>query len=634
MGDFAAGGLREPQETDEATANAGYLSQPASLGDAYVNSVIRGSGTQWVMRHAEHGAFAGASDSDRIIRALMDPFPSDQVVQPETVSADEINRRYAAPGTKIATKPMSDDLGRMLGQEQHEDMARDDVISRYENVHSWYSNIPLSIAAFMSDPTNLATSFIPGVGEEMILARLGLEATTGLAGFAARAGARVVAGGTAGLAAQAPVTALKYFTAQAEGSTDYDARAAFADMASAAVGGAAFHAGFGTIGDLLKARFPNRALPAGVPDRPITRSLMFGGPKDIELEDSYLADVAHAVDKFHTELTGEEPPLSVKDLDLEERYFHNIATGADTLANFHGIRTAFAQLLRGEQVDVMPIFDEAEARNAQRVQELDAEIAKRKEQLAQLPSPDPFALRFGERAKEALTGEKVDVSQATAAAGAQRTQLESVIAGMQRERDMIERLRTEGRTETAMRQPIMGPAELAATQKMVFARGITSFGTRRFEPDWAAQRAAKEEIASPTRPTQWPAHLPQPGAPMPEVKGAPAAPAAAEGVKPGEGEKPPGEKPPGEKPPPGGKPGEGEKPAAETAPTLGQGKVPSDAAHDMAMAENLFARMVKEIGLSKLIKPDIEKADAAMSRAQEVGEAYAQAAQCLVESGV
>lgn len=170
----------------------------------------------------------------------------------EPLSAEEINKRYAPIGfdgkpVSITDEPLPDEIGAKLGKMKQDRLNAEDTWARYSRAHSGVTNFGVGMGGFLLDPVNAGSLFVPGIGEEMALTaatRVGLE------GVAARSAARVVAGASAGAAAQAPLTAVKYGL-DPLASQDFDWRSALTDVAYAAVGNAAIHAGaFGSAREL------------------------------------------------------------------------------------------------------------------------------------------------------------------------------------------------------------------------------------------------------------------------------------------------------------------------------------------------------------------------------------------------
>jgi hypothetical protein len=256
----------QPIEEPEASAAAAYQNIPAPLGQFLGEQI--GSTVRQIGRVAEQGMFEGAGAFPQLLyglaqagtatpEATVGGVPSTTEVTPPgsvptpLLSPEDYNARYAPNGpdgkpVSLGSEPMPQGIAKLVGDAKREEIERDNVSSRFENAHSWPANFAAGTLGFMLDPLRAATAFVPGLGEEAVLARLGT-------GIAARLGARVVAGATAGAAAQAPLAALQYGLGQEEAS-DYGLRDAFRDMAFAAAGNAIFHTGIGTAGEILRGR--------------------------------------------------------------------------------------------------------------------------------------------------------------------------------------------------------------------------------------------------------------------------------------------------------------------------------------------------------------------------------------------
>lgn len=203
--------------------------------------------------YGERGAAVGKNDSGFWFSRYVDGLtksdfgnegaivPSDQL-QPEpelsdapALPADVINKRYAPAGTTITDQPMTEALARVIGRQKGEEMDREGVLERFSSAHSWPVNFATELAASMMDPLNAVSMFVPGVGEEQLLAR---ATAIGLGeGVLARTAARVGAEATAVGASQAPLIALKYGAGQ-EQNSDYNLRSAFLELAYGIAGGA------------------------------------------------------------------------------------------------------------------------------------------------------------------------------------------------------------------------------------------------------------------------------------------------------------------------------------------------------------------------------------------------------------
>lgn len=253
----------KPIEEPEEAAAAEYPKMPATAGQVLGEEAA--STFRQVSSVAAQGAYQGSGLLPQVLYGLgrnadaIDPMTAGQEAMPPPgslpspmVPPDEFNKKYAPLGNdgklvSLGDKPMPDAIAKLIGEAKTEEIERGNVLGRYQNAHGWPTNFAVSAAGFMLDPLRAATAFVPGIGEEAILARLGV-------GALARTGARVIAGGAAGALAMAPVAALEYGLGQYEMS-DYSLRDAFRDVAFGAAGNAIIHAGItGPMGDLLRYR--------------------------------------------------------------------------------------------------------------------------------------------------------------------------------------------------------------------------------------------------------------------------------------------------------------------------------------------------------------------------------------------
>jgi hypothetical protein len=145
----------------------------------------------------------------------------------------------AAAAPDLFADNMPEGVVDALADSKRHEIEREATFQRFEQAHSWPVNFAARTALTMLDPVNTAALFIPGVGEEAVLARLG-------SGVVARTAARGVAGATAGAAGMVPGVALRLGLSEADGG-DYGLRQAFSDLASGAVLGALIHAGIGGV---------------------------------------------------------------------------------------------------------------------------------------------------------------------------------------------------------------------------------------------------------------------------------------------------------------------------------------------------------------------------------------------------
>lgn len=245
-----------PLETPESTAAEGYEQTPNAEGLAG-NLALRAQsawaeGMGALGRVSSEGQFQGASPfqqgmyqaatTDEYGQSIDPSAPAAGSVKTPVMQPDEYNKAYAPPSQSIGTEPMPQGIAQIIGDSKRAQAERDAVLAR--DPSSWPVRFASSAVASLVDPLNDATLFLPGIGEEAIAARIG-------EGALARTGARAVAGAATGALAQAPLSAFRGVLS-AQDTQDYDLRSAFQDMVTSAAVNAAFHAGFGAVGDLMK----------------------------------------------------------------------------------------------------------------------------------------------------------------------------------------------------------------------------------------------------------------------------------------------------------------------------------------------------------------------------------------------
>jgi hypothetical protein len=253
MPDFVADG--QPFETPIGAASDGYAQTSPPAGSEIAAQFHNLSLSEGLLRAAQRGQYAGSSWFDRAL-VVSGAAETGQVVEPpiETpmLSADEANKRYAPEGTTITDHPLPEGVAQSIGEARRQEIERESVMSRFAGAHSVPTTFATGLVGFIADPLNASTMFLPGIGEEAVLAgagRVGLATS----GIAARTLARVGAGAASGALAQAPLSLARYGLGQEEAS-DYGLRDVFTDLMYGAAGGAITHAALGTIGDVLRAR--------------------------------------------------------------------------------------------------------------------------------------------------------------------------------------------------------------------------------------------------------------------------------------------------------------------------------------------------------------------------------------------
>lgn len=327
---------REVSETSDDVANQEYLSVPPKESNLFGAKVAEESTIGTISRAAEHG----------LTRAF---------TPGNLLSADEINNRYAPLGpdgkqVKIASEPMYENVGELLGKQKGEKIDRQGIISRGEQMHDGIDNFTSSMAAFLVDPINTASMFVPGVGEEMAANAVG---RVGLTGYGAKLGSRLIQGGTAGAAGTGVISGIKYGL-----DPEYELRDAFKDMAYGAAGGAIIHAGLGAAGDVWKSvRGTAEPEVQGEPHNEATKVLNADGPTKKSAMD---ASIAQMTDGREINVDPYFPPeykenMTIADIAEQQKriYEDGFAPGmtSDELAN------ATEELFPREEEEKSPEFN-------------------------------------------------------------------------------------------------------------------------------------------------------------------------------------------------------------------------------------------------------------------------------------
>lgn len=261
MSDFIVDG--QPLETPIASANQSYAQTPPTLERAFGAYFGQSSTLGAIQRQSERESQSARAPRQPEPYEMYNPTDEGEEAPTPTLSADDINKLYAPEGTTITDHPMPDGLGKLIGRQKQEEMDRENVLERFSASRSSATQFGVGLAAFLTDPLNLASSFVPGLGEETgaaAIARIGLTGK----GLVAKTAARALTGATGAVAAQVPITGLRYGLGLGQAS-DYDAYDAMKDIGFAAAGGAILHAGFGAAGDALRTR---ATLPGNVAEAP------------------------------------------------------------------------------------------------------------------------------------------------------------------------------------------------------------------------------------------------------------------------------------------------------------------------------------------------------------------------------
>lgn len=168
----------------------------------------------------------------------------------ELLSAAEATRRhgfeYQGKQGIVFDRTISDASARELAEQKKKELIRQSVLARAQGGFVEGSlQLLTGLAVSAVDPINIASAFIPVVGEARYLNML--RAASGPLG---RAGVRLGVGAAEGFVGAAAVEPLVYLLAQSE-YQDYTANDSLHNLMFGTVLGGGLHAGFGAVGDRL-----------------------------------------------------------------------------------------------------------------------------------------------------------------------------------------------------------------------------------------------------------------------------------------------------------------------------------------------------------------------------------------------
>lgn len=256
-----------------------------SLSEEAQGTNLVPSTTEEVLGASFSGGLA-ENPTPRIYRWATTQFDSSPVL-----SAQEANERFAIPGRLKFDADTSTSVAQDLYDHHHAQAVRDDVIARRQGgvTTGLVARMGAGFAAGLFDPLNIASAFVPGVGEARIAALLGDAA----AGTAGRLAVRGIAGATAGVAGQAILEPLNYALAQRD-HDDYGMGNVLANLAFGAVLGGGAHAGLGALME--------RGVPSWAPEA--REAALRKGLAD--LADGRPVDVAAAMDTVSAQSARKE----------------------------------------------------------------------------------------------------------------------------------------------------------------------------------------------------------------------------------------------------------------------------------------------------------------------------------------
>lgn len=309
-----------PYEDPDSAAFPSYAATSPSFSTEVKNQVAEGP-LAFLSRAAEQLGTAG--------HAILSREPN--------VPVEELNKRYSPEGESWFSQPMPDSVASMVARQKTDTLNRQASLERYTNSHALPMRLAAGAAGFALDPLNLASSFVPGIGEEAILGGL---AKVGVTGFIGRTAARLGAGATAGAAAQVPISGIKMLASGP--AEDYDLRQAMNDVFFGAAFNSVIHAGLGTIGEGIAlaaktATTKAAAMRAGVSQvldgRPIDVAPVLdqevpevpraaepaGEPNEPQLAArDFLKTLGYTFDESTGKMTGFEPP-SISDIARDQQ---------------------------------------------------------------------------------------------------------------------------------------------------------------------------------------------------------------------------------------------------------------------------------------------------------------------------
>lgn len=264
-----------------------------------------------------HGEFAprgAGSMSPSEFQFATKPIPS------PTLSADAANQQYGIEGRLTFDKPTPLAVAQMQHEATLDRIKREEISAREPGgIWSAAEQMGVGFLGQALDPTNIALTMIPPLGEARYASWL---AEAGLGGVGGRTIARLAAGAGAGALGTALEVPLQYSIAQRQGQ-DYGMSQALLDIAYGGASFGAFHAAGGLVHDMIA------GAPAALA-RPTRQAV--GAP-------------------IPPEFSNEAVLATLKRPDIAA-----VAT-ADAQTHQAALQTAMAQLDSGRPVEVSPYFE-------------------------------------------------------------------------------------------------------------------------------------------------------------------------------------------------------------------------------------------------------------------------------------
>lgn len=311
-------------------------------------------------------------------------------LEPETplIDAEQARDQVAGAGLDIKIPDQGIRQGALdiLMQRHQEQLARQQIMAR-ANGGSLPTKIAGSLAASLLDPLNIASAFVPVVGEARY-ARLLAGATTPLGRAAVRGGAGALEG-SVGAAILEPLPLL----AAQQDQTEYGLSDSLANIALGGVLGGGLHSVGGAVSDALRRRLATEAAPvetslnAGAAARPadagrtIDLGRMFDEDPDLALRTGlsrqleadqaslYRSAEQQALDEIRPSLTGERignvADLKAERVGLVAQDMALDATYRDRAKAFQGQRLSRKQAERAAREAIATEREKIRARTSE-----------------------------------------------------------------------------------------------------------------------------------------------------------------------------------------------------------------------------------------------------------------------------
>jgi len=311
-------------------------------------------------------------------------------LEPETplIGAEQARDQVAGAGLDIKIPDQGIRQGALdiLMQRHQEQLARQQIMAR-ANGGSLPAKIAGSLAASLLDPLNIASAFVPVVGEARY-ARLLAGATTPLGRAAVRGGAGALEG-SVGAAILEPLPLL----AAQQDQTEYGLSDSLANIALGGVLGGGLHSVGGAVSDALRRRLATEAAPvetslnAGAAARPadagraIDLGRMFDEDPDLALRTGlsrqleadqaslYRSAEQQALDEIRPSLTGERignvADLKAERVGLVAQDMALDATYRDRAKAFQGQRLSRKQAERSAREAIATEREQIRARTSE-----------------------------------------------------------------------------------------------------------------------------------------------------------------------------------------------------------------------------------------------------------------------------